>query len=221
MRMIIVGCSQLGAALANYLYQKGHLVTVIDQDAAAFDSLSIDFQGRLIEGDVLTRGVLNRAEIEKADALAAVTRSDALNAVVAHVASTQYGVKHVVARNFDPRQRPLQDGFGVPVISSTGLGALWIEDLLLDEPLRPVFVDEKLSFSVYQLSVPPAWLGRPLEELMPPERITALSWTRQGKHLAIVTRRQLNTGELIYLSADAEEIEELRKRLSIPLEPSS
>jgi len=218
MRVIVVGCGQLGSSLANYLYQKGHLVTVIDQRASAFDHLSIDFQGRLIEGDVLTRNVLNRAEIEKADALAAVTRSDALNAIVAHIASTEYQVKHVVARNFDPRQRPLQDGFGIPVIGSTGLGALWIEDLLLNEPLRPVFIDEKLNFSIYQLSVPPAWLGRPLEELLPPDRTNPLSWTRQGQHLSISPRRMLNTGDLIYLSANPEEIEELRKRLSIPLE---
>jgi trk system potassium uptake protein len=218
MRVIIVGCSQLGLALANYLYQKGHLITVIDQDAAAFDFLSIDFQGRLIEGDVLTRGVLNRAEIEKADALAAVTRSDALNAVVAYLAATEYQVKHVVARNFDPRQRPLQDGFGVPVISSTGLGALWIEDLLLNEPLRPVFIDEKLNFSIYQLSVPPAWLGHPLEELLPPDRTKTLSWTREGQHLSLSPQRVLNTGDLIYMSADPEEIEELRKRLNNSLE---
>ena len=88
------------------MYKKGRQVTVIDQDEEAFDNLSIDFHGRTILGDVLSRSVLRRAEIEHADALAAVTRSDSLNALAAHIARAEYKVARVVARNYDPRQPP-------------------------------------------------------------------------------------------------------------------
>ncbi len=45
--------------------------------------------------------------IEKADAVAAVTNSDALNTVAAYVAKTVYKVPNVLARNYDPRTREI------------------------------------------------------------------------------------------------------------------
>ncbi|RPI49305.1 MAG: TrkA family potassium uptake protein [Chloroflexi bacterium] len=118
MRIIVVGCGRAGSALAYQLYVKGHRVTVIDQDASTFENLPADFQGHLVQGDVLTRNVLERAEIESADSLVAVTNSDSLNVLLAHIARTEYQIPRVVAGNYDPRQRPLQEAFGIPVVSS-------------------------------------------------------------------------------------------------------
>jgi trk system potassium uptake protein len=131
MRIIVIGCGRVGSVLAYQLYKQGHAVTVIDQNASAFDNLPADFQGRLIEGDVLARNVLHRAEIEDADALAAVTSSDSLNALMAHVARTEYQVPSVVARNYDPRQQPLQEAFDIPVVSSAGWAVQQFEGHLL------------------------------------------------------------------------------------------
>jgi trk system potassium uptake protein TrkA len=102
MNMIVVGCGRLGAELAYRLYQKGHRVTVIDQVMNAFNNLPSDFLGRTIEGEVLNKGVLQRAGIEHADGLAVVTNSDSLNAVVAHIAHSEYNLTNVVVRNYDP-----------------------------------------------------------------------------------------------------------------------
>lgn len=213
MRVIIVGCGRVGSALAYQLYMKGHQVTVIDQDALAFDNLSIDFHGRTVEGDVLGRNVLNRAEVELADALAAVTRSDSLNALVAHIARTEYHVRRVVARNFDPRQRPLQDAFGIPVIGSASWGALRIEEMLLDVPLRAVFLDDNAHFVVYQLEVPEIWQKHSLKELLPNGRSKTLAWVRAGQPLPVSEAGILETGDLLYLNAAPEEIEALQLRL--------
>src|SRR3990172_13346263 len=100
MKVIVVGCGQVGSALAYQLNKMEHQVTVIDRNESAFDNLPIDFQGRTIEGDVLARNVLQRAEIEEADALAAVTSSDSLNALIALIARTEFQVSKVVARNY-------------------------------------------------------------------------------------------------------------------------
>jgi trk system potassium uptake protein TrkA len=215
MRVIVVGCGRVGSALADRLYKKSHQVTVIDQDASAFDNLSIDFHGRTIEGDVLARNVLHRAEIESADALAAVTRSDSLNALVAHIARTEYQVPRVVARNYDPRQQPLQEAFDIPVVGSAGWGVQRIEELLSDGPLHAVLLDGNANFAVYRLEVPEAWHGCALQELLPEDRGKALSWTRAGQPLSVSYTQPMETGDLFYLSADPKEIEALRHRLGI------
>lgn len=218
MRVIVVGCGRVGSALAIQLYKKEHQVTVIDQDVSAFDNLPVDFHGRTIEGDVLSRNVLHRAEIEDADALAAVTTSDSLNALIAHIARTEYQVPRVVARNYDPRQASLQEAFGIPVVGSAIWGAHRIEEYLSNAPLRAVFSDSNAKFAVYQLEVPEHWHRRSLQELLPENYSKTLALTRAGQPLPISGSLSLVTGDLIYLSADSEEIEILRRQLLLQQE---
>jgi trk system potassium uptake protein TrkA len=155
-----------GAALAYQLYKQGHQVTVIDQNAAAFDHLPSDFQGQTIEGDVLAKNVLHRAQIEDVDAIAVVTPSDSLNALVAYIAKTEYQVANVVAANTNPRQRPIQDAFGIPVVGSASWGAQQFVELLSDTPLRVIHFDGDPNLVVYRL-VPASWQGCALQEFLP------------------------------------------------------
>ena len=128
MRVIVVGCGQVGSSLAYRLYKMGHQVVVIDVNEKAFDYLSDDFKGRTINGDVLTRQVLRRAEVREADALFALTGSDPLNALLAYIARSRYSVMNVAARNNDPRHLALQESLGVPVIATP----IWMTDSLPD-----------------------------------------------------------------------------------------
>ena len=128
MRMIVVGCGQVGSSLAYRLYKMGHEVVVIDRNKKAFENLSDDFRGRTVNGDVLTRQVLRRAEVKDADALFALTGFDPLNALLAYIARSKYSVMNVAARNNDPRHLALQESLGVPVIATP----IWIMDNLSD-----------------------------------------------------------------------------------------
>jgi trk system potassium uptake protein TrkA len=198
---VIVGCGRFGSALAYQLCKTGHRVTVIDQDPSAFDHLPVDFQGRTIEGDVLARDVLHRAQIEEADALAAFTNSDTLNALVAHVARTEYQVSKVVAGNANPRQRPLQEAFGIPVVGAASWGAQRVVELISDAPLRAIPLDGNTKVAIYQLEVPESWRGHALQELLPEDRIQPLALARAGQPLPVSGAQTLDTGDLIYLSA--------------------
>jgi trk/ktr system potassium uptake protein len=134
MKVIVVGCGRVGSTLAYQLYKQGHHVTVIDQDTSAFDNLPVDFQGHTIKGDVLARNVLNRAEVEEADALAAITNSDSLNVLITHIAKTEYHVPKVIAGNANPRQLPLQEAFDITIVGAATWGAQRIVELLSDAP---------------------------------------------------------------------------------------
>jgi trk system potassium uptake protein TrkA len=213
MRVIIVGCGGVGSALAFQLSKKGHQVTIIDQYKFAFDNLPIDFKGKVIEGDVLTRNVWQRAEVDKADALAAVTSSDSLNVLVAHIAKTEFQVERVVARNIDPRQQSLQEAFNVPIVGAASWGAQRVEELLTDSPLHAALVDQQAGFAIYHLEIPASWDGRPLEVLLPKGHYELLSWTRNGKPITIESAAVLAGGDLIYLRAAPDEIEHLRNNL--------
>ena len=99
--------------------------------------------------------MLERAGIEQADGLAAVTNSDAVNAVVGHVARTVYNVPNVVVAQLRPALAPLHEAFGLQVVSSTAWGAQRIEELL-EQPagMRPVLSAGNGEVEVYELACP-------------------------------------------------------------------
>jgi trk system potassium uptake protein TrkA len=214
MRVIVVGCGRLGAELAHRLFQRGHDVTIIDQVDAAFDNLHPLFRGRTLEGEVLNQDVLHRAGIEHAEALAAVTNSDTLNAVVAHVARTVYHVPHVVARNFNPHWRPVHEAFGLQAVSSTTWGAQRIEEMLYEAEVRPVWSSGEGMVDLYEWVVPERYQGRLLREVLPAVPYVAVAFIRAAQSMPSPHETPLEAGDVLYLSPATEARESLRRWLT-------
>jgi trk system potassium uptake protein TrkA len=213
MYAIIVGCGRVGSELAMLMSQRGHDVTVIDHVGSSFSHLDPTWRGRTIEAEAMAEGVLERAGIERASALAAVTNSDAVNAVVAHVASAVYRVASVVSRNYDPRWRPLHEAMGLRTVSSTAWGAQRLEELLENRRMRPVFSAGNGEVELYELEVPAAWDGRPLARLVEGLACAAMSLTRGGRAAAPEPGVLLRAGDLLHVGANLDGAGALRARL--------
>jgi trk system potassium uptake protein TrkA len=213
MNVIIVGCGRVGAELALLLGRRGHDVTVIDHVGSSFGHLDPAYRGRTIEAEPLAEGVLERAGIRETQALASVTNSDAVNAVVAHVARTVYGVPNVVARNYDPRWRVLHEAMGLTSVSSTAWGAQRIEELLERPRLRAVFSAGNGEVELYELPVPPAWDGRTLGALLEGVACSAVSLTHGGRASLPEPQRVLAAGDIVHVTATLEGADLLGRRL--------
>jgi trk system potassium uptake protein TrkA len=211
--IIIVGCGRVGSELAFRLYQQGHLVTIIDHVGSSFEHLHPSYRGRTIEAEVLAEDVLKRAGIDEADALAAVTNSDSVNAVVCHVARTIFKVPNTVSRNYDPRWRPLHEAFGLQVVSSTAWGAQRVEELLYSPTLRTVFSAGNGEVEVYELAVSEAWKGKRLADLLAGAECVAVAHTRAGRSALPAGDLVLQAGDVVHVSAGLPGVEELRRRL--------
>jgi trk system potassium uptake protein TrkA len=84
MKVIIVGLGHVGMELATELVQRGtHDVVLVDIDREICESAVAKLDVLVITGDGTVPEVLVDADVEHADALVAVTGSDALNTVVA------------------------------------------------------------------------------------------------------------------------------------------
>lgn len=214
MKMIIVGCGRVGAGLATALYRTGYRVTVIDQRVEAFANLPAEFRGRTMEADVMEYDVLRRAGIAQADGLAAVTNSDAVNAVIGHVACDVYHVPSVVARNYDPRWRSLQEAFGLQVVSSASWGAQRIVQLLHQPGLHAVWSAGSGEVEVYELVIEETWQGRSLGELLADADCRAVALTRAGRATLPDVENRLEAGDIIHVSATLDGVGALRRRLA-------
>jgi trk system potassium uptake protein TrkA len=213
MNFIIVGCGRLGAELAYRLYSQGNQVTVIDRNPLAFNNLDPTFSGRTIEGEALNKAILQRAGAEHADGLAAVTNSDTLNAVVAHAVRMEFRVPQIYVRNYDPYWRPLHEAFGLHMVSSSSWGAQRIEELLYHAEIRTVFSAGNGEVDVYEFTIPAAWIGHPLNELISDIQCAPVAITRAGRSSLTSPDMILQQDDILSISATLEGIQSIRQRL--------
>lgn len=215
MNLFVIGCGRVGSELAHRLFNSGHKVVVIDKSRIALNSLSPEFRGRTIEGDVLAEGLLERAGIAEADGLAVVTNSDTLNAVVGHMARTIFEVPIIVTRNYDPVMLPVLESFGCNVVSSASWGAQRIQELMLDPSFRMIFSAGNGEVEIYEMVVPPAWDGKPLGDLLwNNSDCRPVALTRARHAVLPDTGTILQAGDMLNVSATIDGIQALRTQLS-------
>jgi len=215
MNYIIIGCGRVGAELAYHLFSSGHQVVVVDLKKESFNRLHPDFRGRTLEGEGLAETVLERAGIREADGLAAVTNSDALNAVVSHAAREFFSVPVVVARNYDPSLRGVIEAFGLQTVGSTTWGAQRVEEMLMNPSEKVVYSAGNGEVEIYEIHIPDEWNNRTLSELMGSlDGCCAVALTRAGRSFIPEAETRFQTGDLLNISSTFEGIGSLTARLS-------
>ena len=122
MFIMIVGGGKVGSQLARELSEKGHELTVIERGARRYEILSEEFEHVALNGDGSEIWVLERAGIERAEMVIAVTGDDEDNILIAQMARERYGIERVIARCNNPRNLDHFELLGVkPAVSATDL----------------------------------------------------------------------------------------------------
>ena len=119
MRVLIMGCGRVGAALATMLDKEGHQVTILDLNPNQFRRLPPDFGGTSVVGNGIDQDTLRRAGIESADAFVTVTQGDNRNLMAAQLAKHIFNVRKVVCRVYDPIREEIYSGLGLETVSPT------------------------------------------------------------------------------------------------------
>jgi trk system potassium uptake protein TrkA len=117
MKVVIIGCGRVGAALAHSLADDGWNVVVVEMKEENLSRLGPDWRHPLVLGHGMDEKVLEKAGVATADALIAATDGDNTNLVVAQVAVQRYKVPNVAARIQDPARADAYAGRGFEVVS--------------------------------------------------------------------------------------------------------
>jgi trk system potassium uptake protein len=95
--IIIIGAGTLGSSLAEYLSGLEHQISIIERDGVLLDELASQLDVFAITGSGSSPSVLEKAGIEHADIVIAVTPNDETNLLACNFAK-QYGVGKRIAR---------------------------------------------------------------------------------------------------------------------------
>ena len=101
MKIIVVGCGKVGAALTAQLSREGHDIAVIDVNSTVLTDISNNYDVMGLIGNGASHAVQVEAGIEKADLLVAATDSDELNLLCCLIAKKAGGC-NTIARVRNP-----------------------------------------------------------------------------------------------------------------------
>ncbi len=205
MYVLIVGAGKVGWNLARELIAKGHEVTVLESDSRRYAVVEEELEHRVLYGDGSELWVLERAGIERADLVIAVTGDDEDNILISQVAREKYGVSRVVARCNNPRNLEHFELLGVkPAISATDLILRLIEHEvpkyglvhLLDLP------EERLEIIELEVAEDSEAAGKRVRELGLPEGSLVISILRDGGGFVPTGESLVQAGDEVLLVLD-------------------
>jgi trk system potassium uptake protein TrkA len=119
---IVVGAGKVGRNLARELIVKDHEVTLIESSRPRYLAIEEEFEHAAQYGDATELWVLDRAGIQRADLVVAVTGDDEDNMLVCQVAKEKYLCDRIIARVNNPRNHDHFRLLGIqPAVSATDL----------------------------------------------------------------------------------------------------
>jgi trk system potassium uptake protein TrkA len=200
-RVVVMGCGRVGAALADALSRIGHDVAVIDRDPTAFNRLAPEFAGKHVLGMGFDREVLLRAGIEGADALAAVSSGDNSNIIAARVAREMFGVQRVVARIYDAKRAAVYERLGIPTVATVP----WTTDRLLHALTHDAetakWRDPTGTVAVIEAPLHDSWMGHRVTSLEEVTGARVAFLIRFGTGVLPEAKTVIQAGDQVYLAA--------------------
>jgi trk/ktr system potassium uptake protein len=205
MYAVIVGADKVGWNLARELLEKGHEVTLIEQDRQRYLVVEQELEHAVQYGDATELWVLDRAGIKRADLVVAVTGDDEDNMLVCQVAKDKYFVDRVIARVNNPRNVQHFKLLGIqPVVSATDLILRLIEHEVpaYGKVHLLALEEERLEIIELEVSEGAAVAGKAVSEVSLPEGSLIISVLRNGEGFVPKPDTVIEAGDEVLLILD-------------------
>lgn len=119
MKIVIIGLGTIGKTILKSLSNKGHNITIIDEDRNKIENLIQKYDVSGVVGNGACLDIQHEARVRGAGLVIALTNSDELN-VFACLVAKKIGVKNTIARVRNPDYRKqimeMQDELGISMI---------------------------------------------------------------------------------------------------------
>lgn len=109
MRIVVVGSGRVGLRTARLLDERGHDVVIIERNPERVESAAEAYVATVIEGDATRPRVLEQADIQRSDVLAALTNTMGTNISVCTMAKRRNPSIRTVMRSVHPEDEEYGD----------------------------------------------------------------------------------------------------------------
>jgi trk system potassium uptake protein len=205
MYVIIAGAGKVGWNLARELMFKGHEVTVIEGKRSRYLTVEQELEHAIHYGDATELWVLERAGIQRADLVIAVTGDDEDNLLICQIAKEKYLCDRIIARVNNPRNRRYFELLGVqPVVSATDLILRLIEHEVPSYGLVHLLDlrDEQLEIIEVEVVEGSPAAGSTVADVRLPEGALIISVLREGRGFVPKADTVIDAGDEVLLVLD-------------------
>jgi trk system potassium uptake protein TrkA len=219
MKVVITGAGKVGRHLAEDLSDRGHDITVIEQDKAAATRAAMELPEavNVLLGDACEPYVLEEAKLGEADVLVAATGDDEDNLVSSLLAKQEFAVPRVLARvNHSSNEWMFTEQWGVDAAVSPPhiLTALVEEAVTVGDVVRLLKLERgKVALVELTLGEGSNVAGRPMYELRLPLDSAIVAIVRDEHVVIPQPETVLVEGDEIMAIARPEVEEDLRRVL--------
>lgn len=223
MFVIVVGGGNTGSQLAKFLLEAGHTVRVIDERPAVLEKLTNEIpQEFIISGDGSSPTVLERAGIQRAQVLAAVTGSDETNLVITSLGKFEFNVPRVIARINNSKNAWLftsEMGVDVALNQAEILAKLTAEEMSIGDMMTMLKI-RRGKYSLVEEKIAPKApaIGKALKDLPFPHNCVISGIIRHGEIIMPRGTTILEEGDEILALIDEAARGQLEKILGRPKE---
>lgn len=221
MFVIVVGGGNTGSQLAKFLLDAGHTVRVIDERPGILEKLTKELpEGIILDGDGSSPTVLERAEIHKAQVLAAVTGSDETNLVITSLGKFEFNVPRVIARINNSKNAWLftpEMGVDVSLNQAEILARLSAEEMSLGDMMTMLKI-RRGQYSIVEEKIFPGAkaVGAAIKDLGLPDNCIISGILRDGKMILPRGTTMLEAGDEVLAMVDDNARQVLARLLGRP-----
>jgi trk system potassium uptake protein TrkA len=203
--VIIAGGGKVGWNLARELMGKGNEVTLVEGQRHRYLAIEQELEHAVQYGDATELWVLERAGIQRADLVIAVTGDDEDNMLICQMAKEKYLCKRIIARVNNPRNRQWFELLGIqPAVSATDLILRLIEHEVPSYGLVHLLDlrDEQLEIIEIEVGAGSPVAGKQVAEVELPEGSLIISVLRQGTGFVPTGDTLIEAGDEVLLVLD-------------------
>ena len=186
MYIIVVGGGKVGYYLGRMLLNKGHEVTIIENNPEIYALVSNQVECPVIRGDGSTAEVLEKAGANRCNVFVAVTNHDHDNLIACQVAKFHFGIPKTIARVKNPKNESVLQKLGVDItVSSTALISEIIESALPASKIRTVLNIRAGNLEILEFSLDASSpvVGKHLKDVVFPPNTNIVTLLRDGQAL--------------------------------------
>lgn len=211
---LVAGGGKAGRSLSRMLMERDYEVVLVEIDRNRYRRLNEEMEHAVIMGDATEIYILERAGVERADVVVAVTGDDEDNVIICQVAREKFGVDKVIARVNNPANQEVFDilGVGPTVCSTTALLSLIEHAMPVHKLVRLLDLKEQNLEIVEVLLEEGSYIdGRSLEEISLPSGVLLISILRDGQASIPTGSTVLRAGDQILAILEPGREEELSR----------
>jgi trk system potassium uptake protein len=223
MYVLVAGAGKVGWNLARELIAKGHEVTLVEGNRRRYLIVEQELEHSVQYGDATELWILERAGIQRADMVIAVTGDDEDNMLICQVAKEKYLVDRIIARVNNPRNLQHFKLLDIlPAVSATDLILRLIEHEVPKYGLVHLLDLEEEQLEIIEMEVAddaPA-AGRKVIDIDLPEGSLIISVLREGGGFVPKGDTLIEAGDEVLLVLDPGLEEDITAQFSSDGQPA-